>query len=1098
MFSRSLQMELGGSAAKQLISLFDHRLLSEDGSHHMFSRIAEIARELLQADMVVLFVRSPSTGRFDPTPVVSGSITEAERAHLSPPRAEGLSQELITARLLFVNDISAASARPYENAFTRAAGVESFAAAALPATGDQEPVCVLYLDFRSPRDFSDEDKANLRGFADQAALVLRSRLSFEGLRSVRRTGERLTRALDSKQILDEVVSAIREAALADLVVLYPFHPQNRTLLPPVHSGELIQPARPPKASRGEVTIPSRVLETGRHLVLRDATAIYEMLDVPAGEHAVLFVAREQIRSLAALPLVVGDDPIGVLFVNYRRAQELDVSQVEVIQGLSSYAAIAIRNSGVLQGLRDQEDRRLELLRRIDREISGTLDLEAILQIILEESAREVGAEEASILRYDEKKNALVTVAAVGKHAKKSVKVRIPLSEIRGITKWVFRERRPVRVEKLADDPVFGPLHVELAPGFESVSELDVPLSHNGDILGVMNFESSRVAAFSEADQHFLETLAEHAVLAILNADAYQRERRTVNERSIMAEVSKRIAARAELDEIFAFILDQALHLTGATAGEVMIVRREQGHLERVAAHGDIPERKFQGLDEGIIGWVVMKGTSFDKDIREEPWRTLYVAGLADTQSEMTVPLNGGDDDVLGVLDVESRDPQQFGPHDRRLLEALADLAVVAIRNAENARQAAVQLRRFQILHQAGIDLGKITDPGEKGEEAAYDAIIQIANAHTGGEVVIRRFEPATRQLVAKKRAQVQDQPLFETMSVDEPSLNAQVFRERRTIVVHDTDNPPPDVEAILVSDTTTRTLLITPIGGKGESYYGNLSLAHAERYHFLDTDRDLFGGLAQLLALTIQRLEMTSELQDLEQRAAAAEGVTAMNLGAVNLAHRLSDELGPVPASLRHVVDSLPAAVLTGMVRESLELALKGSETVLRLGQSLRKQARAFKSGGTAKTDVPLSAVLADIESSMPDHSDGIEVIVNGSLHAGEMLRVVPGDIVSVVRELVRNAIDALEGAGRIEVRAKVTEDRVEFRCSDSGKGIPPHKQKHVFLPFHSTKGSSGLGLWMGRLVARSAGGDLVVESGEGQGTTFTLWLPRGIPVHVR
>jgi GAF domain-containing protein len=1076
-------MELFGNAAKQLISLFDDRVLSEDGSHHMFSRIAEIARELLQADVVVLFVRSPSTGRFDPFPIISGSITEAERTQLSPPRAEGLSQELIKARLLFVDDVSAASV-PYQNAFTRAAGVESFAAAALPATGDQEPVCVLYLDFRSRRDFSDEDRSNLRGFADQAALVLRSRLSFDGLRSVRRTGERLTRALDSKHILHEVVSAIREEALADLVVLYPFHPQARTLLPPVHTGELIDPARPPKAFHGEVTIPSRLLETGRHLFLRDATTIYETLDIPAGEYPPLFAAREQIRSLAALPLVVGDDRIGVLFVNYRRTQELDVSQVEVIQGLSSYAAIAIRNSGVLQGLREQEDRRLELLGRIDREISGTLDLATILQTILEESAGEIGAEEASVLRYDEKKDALVPVAAVGAHVTKSLANRIPLSEAPGITRWVFQNRIPVRIDDLRSDPKFGRMHVEVAPGI--MSELDVPLLHNGDILGVMNYESKRVAAFTEADENFVVTLAEHAVLAILNAEAYQRERRTVDERSIMADVSKKIASRAELEEIYKLILHSALHLTGASAGEVMLVRRELGQLESVASAGDIPEQRLQRLDEGIIGWVVTHKSVFDKDIHDEPWRTLYLAGLPDIKSEMTVPLRSGDD-VLGVIDMESKEPQQFGPHDRRLLEALADLAVVAIRNADNARQAEVQLRRFQILHQAGMKLGKITEPGEKGEEEAYDTIIQIANDHTGGEVVIRRFEPATRQLVAKKWAQVQDKPPFESLSVDKPSLNAQVFRERRTIVVHDTDDPPPEVEAIFVSDTRTRTLLITPIGGEGESYYGNLALAHAEPYHFLDTDLDLFGGLAQLLALTIQRLELTGELHALEQRTFAAEAVTSMNLGAVNLAHRLSRELGPVASFLENV----DASALTGKLRELLAFATTGTATLLKLGGSLHRQADAFTAGDSRKTDVPLRTVLDEIGQSMPDPPPGIQLVVDRSSHDGIILRVSPPQIVSVMRELVRNAIDVLGTAGRIEIRADVTDDCVEFRCSDSGKGIPPNTRKHIFHPFHSTKRSSGLGLWMGRLVARSAGGSLDLADTNGSGTTFVLRLPR-------
>jgi GAF domain-containing protein len=1086
-------MGIGGIGANQLISLFEDRIFSDDTASQLLLRIAAIARELFQADVAIIFARNSATGSFDPTPLVSGSLTDVERAELTPPRAKGTTQQVVGSRLQFVEDLESEDAEQYRSPFTRVAEIRSFAAAALPVRDDQEPLCVLYLDYRSPHAFPEAEREELHGFADQAALVLRSRMVFDGLRRVRQTGEHLTRRLDSDSILAEAVAAIQEAAAADLVVLYPYDPHTHTLHPPVWRGELLEPARPPNMDPGSISIPARVLERGAALFLREAPALFDELELPADHTTDLFPVREQIRSVAVLPLVVGDDDrVGVLIVNYRRPQPLDAAQVEVVQGLSNYAAIAIRNSAVFRGMRDQEMRRLKLLQSIDRQITSTLDLDEVLQATLEQSAAEVGAEEASILLYDPEKDVLDTVAAVGQYAAKSRTQRLPLSRASGITRHVFQTGEPVRVGDLPNDPRFAPMHVEVAPGIRS--ELDIPLLHEGRMRGVMNYESSRVDAFSESHQDFVTTLAEHAILAILNADTYERERRTVTELSILADVSERIAARAELDEVFELILDEALRLTGASAGELMLVRPKKSHLERVAGRGDIPPRMVQGLDEGIIGWVVTNREPFVGDIRVEPWLTLYNAAVESTQSEMCVPLLSGTA-VLGALDVESPEPEHFRKDDIRLLEALARLAVVAITNADSEERADIQLRRFQVLHKAGVELGRITRPGEEALEEAYQVIVRIAQDHTRGEVVVRRYEPATRTLVVREWAHVQKGEIFDSLSVDQPCLNAQVFRERRTIVVPDTRNPPDDVEAILLSDDSTRSLLIAPIGREGDRYYGNLALAHHETDHFLDTDLELFDGLAQLLALTIQRIEMSDELRAAQLRATAAEAVVSMNEGAAELAHRLSRVIPTAPSHLQNIREALrKASVLDNGVGTSLELVERGIRTVITLGQSLSEQAEAFRAGGDQRTAVPLQAILQEIRNGAPHRPEGVELVVDDWPDEGVMLHVVPRQIVSIVSELMGNAIHAVGRTGRIEVRARITRERVEIDCTDTGKGIPLDRRESVFLPFYSTKGGSGLGLWMGRLVAISLGGGLDITPSD-HGTTFTLWLPRVTPV---
>jgi len=99
---------------------------------------------------------------------------------------------------------------------------------------------------------------------------------------------------------------------------------------------------------------------------------------------------------------------------------------------------------------------------------------------------------------------------------------------------------------------------------------------------------------------------------------------------------------------------------------------------------------------------------------------------------------------------------------------------------------------------------------------------------------------------------------------------------------------------------------------------------------------------------------------------------------------------------------------------------------------------------------------------------------------------------------LVLNARDAIEGAGRIELR---TENRVvdgrpmAVLCvRDDGAGMDAATLEHIFEPFFSTRSherGTGLGLATVHSITESCGGGIEVESTPGQGTTFRISVPR-------
>jgi len=189
----------------------------------------------------------------------------------------------------------------------------------------------------------------------------------------------------------------------------------------------------------------------------------------------------------------------------------------------------------------------------------------------------------------------------------------------------------------------------------------------------------------------------------------------------------------------------------------------------------------------------------------------------------------------------------------------------------------------------------------------------------------------------------------------------------------------------------------------------------------------------------------------------------------------------------------LDANALQPDQREALEDVVSETERMSRLVNNLLELARADAGFKIRREPVPIQPVIDEVLTRAARWAGGVALESGGTVDA-----IVAGDrdyLVQLLTILVDNALKYTPPGGRVEVTPTVTGKTLRIAVRDTGPGIPPEHQPHVFDRFYRADPSrhgegTGLGLAIARWIARELGGDIALDSVVGQGSTFTIILP--------
>jgi len=395
------------------------------------------------------------------------------------------------------------------------------------------------------------------------------------------------------------------------------------------------------------------------------------------------------------------------------------------------------------------------------------------------------------------------------------------------------------------------------------SEVAIPLTYRGELLGVLDIQSDEVDAFTRSDVSVLEMLTDILSTALTNARTFTELRERENALSVLDRISKQISMRLESKVILDQVVKDAASMVSGEKALVGLLNDKRDYLDWVALHNINPEtmeKLRQTAEIGVTGRVIRRRTAeIVNDYVSDPDAVARDANLLGIRSMVSAPLMSGGK-AIGVINVYNRlDNGAFRKSDAVMLSSLADHASIALENANLLNDLNRQIRSQLALLDTAVSLQRSIDSSsvyqtvaEKlGEVVWYDSITVYKVDHSTGMMV---------PVVALGRNS--EEILRDVFPMDE-GVSGHVARTGVAEIVNDT---LIDDRAVLVAGTVDdieeEALMAIPLKGR-ERVVGVLTLYRETGGKFSTAERDIAQLFANQAAVAVENFELYSTKEQL-------------------------------------------------------------------------------------------------------------------------------------------------------------------------------------------------------------------------------------------
>jgi signal transduction histidine kinase len=650
------------------------------------------------------------------------------------------------------------------------------------------------------------------------------------------------------------------------------------------------------------------------------------------------------------------------------------------------------------------------------------------------------------------------------------------------------------------------------------SEMVVPMKLGGRVIGTFGVGSANADALTAGDLETFQGIADQVAVAIENLQLLAAQRRRLLELGIVNDISLMLVASSyDLDPLWGPIFEHLRSLFTLSTFYVMLYDAASDMLRfaYLVDMGKVISFKqpipVAGLSSLVIrGGKVVRFDDLQRDqdrLAQEGLMPMHIiANHGYTRSWLGVPLRARDDNILGLISIQSYEPNIFTESDERLLSTIAALVSLALENSRlfvRLRLTAARLEkrthRLEMLAKLGTILSSSLDRDFVLAQAA-EHIYNLMDVDHCGIVLL---DP-TREFGEV----VAEYPPMELLNSHIPLMGNPVYElhRKQDVIVFDTAVEQGELRELLVSQGI-KTMVVVRMIGK-DRLLGSIGLDMMTRHReFTDEDFDLFRIIVHQVALTVENT-------DLYSRALAINELK--NEFLANMSHELRTPMNAIIGYTEMVLAGLYGP-LTGTQQDRLQRVYGNAKHLLELINDVLDLARI--EADHLKLDIaPVDVVPLVISAvgNIAPIAEAKQLRISIELPHQEVIIAADGvRLRQIMLNLLSNAVKfTREGGITVKVYTFAIQPHgprqttppgvvlpdgqwMAIAVQDTGIGIAAKDHEVIFEAFRQLDGSSvkeyagtGLGLSISRELAELHRGQIWVESQVGVGSTFTVVLP--------
>lgn len=566
---------------------------------------------------------------------------------------------------------------------------------------------------------------------------------------------------------------------------------------------------------------------------------------------------------------------------------------------------------------------------------------------------------------------------------------------------------------------------------------------------------------------------------------------------LLQQATELIHDRYDYDFVAVFLIDPA--------GSVLLRRSYTG-----AALSDAPTKVR--LDDGNpVGQAAQSRQMLSMSIRP-------VSGKPDEPSvagvRLLVPLEVGGQ-LLGVLDIQGRDPEAFAEGDVAVVRSLAGQVAVAIQNALRYRAEQRRRRFAEKLVDVGRALSRVLDL-----DAVLYLILKQVNdivPHDRGSIMLQSDDREAVMVVAERGFAEQSSPLEVRIPIKAGDVFHTIRETQQPLMIGDVQSRS-DWEYV-ANLPPARSWLGVPLILQGE-VIGMLSLTREQPVPYADEEVMLSTAFAHQASVALHNARLYDRISRINERLAETIDELEQRTEDLRIAYKQLERLDRTKSDFINVASHelrTPLTVLSGYSQMLLgdpqvkandyhyQLVAGINAGTVRLHKIIDNMVDMARIDGRVLKLHPeplfAAVLIRSVRSTLEEifEQRGIEVAVDPSLDGLPLIEADTEATRKVFYHLMVNAIKYTPDGGQVRVHGSVLpsghahcpDGGIEIIVSDTGIGIAREAQELIFAKFYQTGeismhssgiakfkgGGPGLGLAIARGIVEAHGGKIWVES---------------------